>query len=500
LILEKKGEFEDLGLGLLRNINERELFYLNNGLTVRSLRDLIVQLELMDNDSFSHYVYSSKNEFVFWAEHVFKDFELALKLKQETSKEGSIRLIKSRLYELERRSLKKFGIDIPINKIVSGEDYILDRLSKGDTYSAIRTNLIENGWSSKVLDIMLEGDFNPYSMFSNVQNIPSLNAAQKNFKELKAHIINGVSDGLPLKEILDYLKNQGWSKEILEFVMLNAFKPHHNITKLSWFIIKQIGDNNKDIFEVKNSLIKIGWQNFIVENLIHGVRPIDNNIDRILNYVNNFDDEKKFRIKDFLEKNGWDVSFIEQAIKNKTINEFWNYLAKSLGLSNSESLRYNAEIFSDSIIKIKSSANSISFWKELFSGYRRINPSSFINNNGELHADQDYIYYYDKKDVDYLLELSKKGMFNKLILGTGVSFYYSAPIKPLLCEIHKSKFIISSKIIHKNCVSCNGSFTITKMAKVEIWNATRTQKVIKFVCKQHEKLVNTLMTETKLVQ
>lgn len=498
--MEKKGEFEESGFEFLRNASERELFYLNSGLTVSGARDLLIQIKNMDEKAFSYYVSDSKNEFADWFKFVFKDDELSFRVRKEYTPSLIIKHIFMRICELESLKLKKFGIDIPLTKLMQSEEYIESRLIRGDPLNVIKDHMIASGWSAQVLDLILEDNSYFYMNFASIQNLTEVNSAQRKFEELKKNIINSIADNISIKEITEYLKNQGWPKHIIDFVMFNVYKPKNNMAKLSWFIIKEIGDKNKKVSEVKNHLVDLGWKDYVVNSLIYKSSNFENDLDKILSYVSSFDVAEKSRISDFLKKSGWEESFINQAIKTRELKKFWDYISESLGLDNWNILKFNCDIFKENILKFKATSNSISLWNDISSDYKRADLSSFLNDSGEIHKDANYIYYYPEDDIKILIDLSKKGFFKKVISGSGITFYYSTPIKPLLCEISKTKFLVPSKIIHKTCLSCNKNFPINKMSKVEIWNSARTHKIVKYVCHQHEKIVNNLMNETRIVQ
>jgi len=498
--LEKKGEFEDSGFEFLRNASERELFYLNSGLTVSGARDLLIQLKNMDETAFSYYVTEFKNEFADWFEFVFKDYELSSKIRQENNYEFTIKHTFTRICELNSAKLKKFGINISLNKLIQAEDYIETRLIKGDPFNIIKQHMINSGWSSQAIDLILEEDTFFYMNFTSIQNLIEINYAQKKFEELKKNIINAITDNISIKDVSEYLRNQGWPKKVIDYVLFNVYKPKTNIAKLSWFVIKEIGDNNKTLMDVKNHLVDLGWKEYVVNNIIHKTTNLEDDLDKILSYVTSFEVDEKSRIVHFLKKNGWEDSYINQAIKSRELKKFWEEVSNSLGLENWNVLKFNCDIFKDDILKFKATSNAISLWDTLIKDYKKINLSSFMKDDDEIHMDANYIYYYPELNIQVLIDLSKKGFLNKIISGSGITFYYSTPIKPLLCEISKTKFLIPAKIIYKTCLSCNKKFPINKMSKVEIWNSNRTHKLVKYVCPQHEKIVNTLIKETRIVQ
>jgi len=74
---------------------ETKTFYLKDGRKIRTVYELIDELELMTEDTFKHYVSDIENHFANWLEHVFNEKNLA----------GELRQIKGRM-ETQRALLK----------------------------------------------------------------------------------------------------------------------------------------------------------------------------------------------------------------------------------------------------------------------------------------------------------------------------------------------------------------------------------------------------------
>ena len=498
--MEKKGEYVNPGFGFLKSASERELFYLNRGLTVSAAREVVVQVMTLEETSLKYYVEDQEDSLRTWIKNMIKDKKLYLELKNKKTKETITETILNRISELDVVKLKKFGVSAQKEKILTTEKYITSSLKRGIPYFVIRADLISKGWSSKVVDIILESDTYNYRNFTSLNNVFEINAAYQKFEELKKKIMVGIAEGLPLKEIIEYFKNTGWSNNIIEYLLQNVYKPSNNLTKLYWYIIKEMSDNNKNLSEVKAYIIKTGWPSYIVDNLINRFNTFEDDLDILLDYLKTFDSEEKVRTKSFLKSQGWDEALIDRAITNRETKKFWNQMTESLNLENDSSLRYNTEIFKKNILKLKNTTNAHAFWKEIMNDYKRTDLKDFIDTEGELHSEKEYIYYYKKSDLAHLLEVTKKGLLNKLFKNTGTAFYYSEPIKPLLCDLNKNKFLVAPRIIHRECVSCKIKFPINKMTKIEMWDASRTHKVTRYVCKQHEDMINTLIDENKFVQ
>ena len=498
--MEKKGEYENPGFEFLKSASERELFYLNSGLTISGARELLVQINNMEENSLKYYTKDSDNELLKWFENMFKDKNLAISLKNKKSKDQIIKTVKERLSELQAIKLKKFSIIMQKDKLLNAEEYIFNNLSKGVPYYSIRDSLIANGWSSKVVDLILESDTYHYRNYTSIYNIFEINAAYEKFEGLKNKIITGIAEGLPLVEITDYLKNLGWSNQILNYLLNAIYKPNKTITKLYWYIIKEVGDNKKNLSEVKATIIKSGWSSYIVDHLIHRFNTFDDELYLLLNHLKSFDSEEKTRVTTFLKSQGWDEALITRAINNRETKTFWTKIAETLTLENDNSLKFNTELFKTNILRFKNTTSSKEFWDNIIKEYKRVNLQDFISEEDELHLEKDYIYYYSKKEIQHLLDITKKGMFSKLFKNSGTYFYYSSPIKPMLCDLNKNKFLVAPHIIHRDCISCKIKFPINKMTKIEMWDASRTHKVTNYVCKQHETVIQTLMDENKFVQ
>lgn len=498
--MEKKGEYESSGFEFLRNASERELFYLDEGLTIASAREITIQIKNIDEKTLEYYTQESDNALATWFNNMIKDKTLYKALLESKTKDTILKAITDKIADLEQKKLKKFGINLAKENLALSEEYIVNNLAKGVPIKIVRENLITNGWSTKAVDLMLETNSYQYRNYNYLQNIFDVNKAYQTFEELKKKIIIGISNGLPLKEILQYMKNVGWSNKILNYILTNIYKPRKNMNKLYWYILKEVGDNKKDLQDVKAQITKTGWEPYIVDHLIHRFNDLGDELDELLNYLPSFDVEEKERVKSFLTSLGWEEVLIERAITNREKKKFWSQIASSLNLENENSLVFNTELIKDNILKLKNTSNAKSFWQEITKDYKKISLHDFTDTNGELHMDREYAYYYSKQDIKTLIEISKKGMLNKLFNSKGNAFFYSSPIKPLICHLYKNNYILAPKIIHRECVSCKILFPINKMTKVELWDASRTHKVTKYVCKQHESMINSLMDENKFIQ
>ncbi|MBI3027271.1 hypothetical protein HYY70_04090 [Candidatus Woesearchaeota archaeon] len=73
-------------LSLFRSVKPEEYFYLHNGVVLKCLHDLIDILEVIDEESFKYHVREGRNDFSDWIRHVFRDNNLADKIKNAKTK------------------------------------------------------------------------------------------------------------------------------------------------------------------------------------------------------------------------------------------------------------------------------------------------------------------------------------------------------------------------------------------------------------------------------
>jgi hypothetical protein len=88
---EIQGKIEELKLisnelASFKNVKPGEYFYLNNRMVLKNLHDLIDILEVVDDETYKHHVSGNRNDFSEWIQAVFKNNELAEKVKNAGSK------------------------------------------------------------------------------------------------------------------------------------------------------------------------------------------------------------------------------------------------------------------------------------------------------------------------------------------------------------------------------------------------------------------------------
>jgi len=87
-------------------VKPEQYFYVENGVTFKSIKDLALNLDKLPEEIFEGHVNEHKNDFANWIEGVFKNKTLAAQLKQvDDLKDFQIILLKS-LVKIKR--IKKF--------------------------------------------------------------------------------------------------------------------------------------------------------------------------------------------------------------------------------------------------------------------------------------------------------------------------------------------------------------------------------------------------------
>ncbi len=86
---------------LLSEVREGEAFRLADGRLIRSLRELAVLLDTLDEELFRHHVNEIKNDFALWIEQSIGDAELASRLRMSSDYAHFYAAIRERIAELE---------------------------------------------------------------------------------------------------------------------------------------------------------------------------------------------------------------------------------------------------------------------------------------------------------------------------------------------------------------------------------------------------------------
>ncbi len=80
---------------LFKNVKPSEYFRLQNGVVLKSLHDLVDNLEVMDDSTFRHHVKDHKNDFADWISKVYTDSRLAEKVGSAKSRAEMIETLQT---------------------------------------------------------------------------------------------------------------------------------------------------------------------------------------------------------------------------------------------------------------------------------------------------------------------------------------------------------------------------------------------------------------------
>jgi hypothetical protein len=95
---------------LFKSVKPVEYFRLQNGVVLKSLHDLVDNLEVMDDATFQHHVKDQKNDFADWVVKVFMDHKLAEKIKGSKSRAEMIEMVQTTPVIQEFNKALKKGI------------------------------------------------------------------------------------------------------------------------------------------------------------------------------------------------------------------------------------------------------------------------------------------------------------------------------------------------------------------------------------------------------
>jgi len=85
---------------LNKEISPEKYFILNSGKALATIRELVEELQVMNDDLFVHHVNDERNDFANWIQDVFEDKKLAKKLKEIKDKEKTRIAIYKHIAEL----------------------------------------------------------------------------------------------------------------------------------------------------------------------------------------------------------------------------------------------------------------------------------------------------------------------------------------------------------------------------------------------------------------
>ncbi len=88
---------------VLGSAPEGKAFVLHDGRKLRTLYELIDELETMNDDTFKSFVHQGKNDFASWIEGVFQEKTLADELRKTPSRTDHQKIILKHLVRLLRK-------------------------------------------------------------------------------------------------------------------------------------------------------------------------------------------------------------------------------------------------------------------------------------------------------------------------------------------------------------------------------------------------------------
>jgi len=72
-----------------------KVFYVCNGQVLKNIDEMLYALQKMDDGAFRHHVHDGKNDFSNWLKDVFKEVELAEKIKKVMDKNHIVEIVKT---------------------------------------------------------------------------------------------------------------------------------------------------------------------------------------------------------------------------------------------------------------------------------------------------------------------------------------------------------------------------------------------------------------------
>lgn len=80
---------------LKKNCPPENVFYVCNGTVLNNLDEMLTELEKMDEGSFRHHVNESKNDFSNWMNDIFREAELADKIRNVMDKKKIVEIVRT---------------------------------------------------------------------------------------------------------------------------------------------------------------------------------------------------------------------------------------------------------------------------------------------------------------------------------------------------------------------------------------------------------------------
>lgn len=483
-------------INFFKDVSSEEIFHLDNGLKVSNIRDLVHQLEIMSKETFNAHVNEDKNDFANWIKHVFKDDKLASRLHKADEKEQIIKLLEQRIVELESKKMKEFGLKVDKNTLLQIESFMMKRYADGKNDQSIKEELLREGFNKNLIELMISLSDSTILSLDNFEK-KDLALEKVSFMEVtKKYIVKNVADGVPISAIKEFLLQKGWGENIIDFILYDVFKPHPELYKLKNYIKNQIEHKGKNIQDIKKGLQKIGWEEYVIDFVINGIKEPQSTPLKAIRYMEDLSLKRKKNLSKYLEDLGWTKIKIKGAFLSK---ESEHSITKIRRLLESKELTLAdaiKETIDNNLFKLKKDTTGKQVRKALLVLSKEIDITKKIEENSLIKLNNSYFDLHNLPDI-----ISDKSYFslNKILMLTDTIYYNKE--NNFLLIYHKSEYYLALPIIKKRvCMACGKEFPEELVSKVEFWNDDRTQKVVKYVCKEHEGIIKGLMLNKKLIQ
>ncbi len=83
----------------LRNVSPENSLWIINGDIVKSLRELLKELKIMNDEAFRYHVNKERNDFSKWVKEIIGDRKLAVGLKKSKTRDKALKAITNRIKE-----------------------------------------------------------------------------------------------------------------------------------------------------------------------------------------------------------------------------------------------------------------------------------------------------------------------------------------------------------------------------------------------------------------
>jgi hypothetical protein len=101
---------------IMGNVHPDNVFNLNNGSSIKSIKELYSALQNMETGTFSHHVNNERNDFSSWVRDIHKDYKLANSLSSAKNKDECAKAVASRIYEVQRAVEQKKSVKVEERK------------------------------------------------------------------------------------------------------------------------------------------------------------------------------------------------------------------------------------------------------------------------------------------------------------------------------------------------------------------------------------------------